>query len=516
MKRALISVYNKTGIVEFTRTLIAQQFEIVSTGGTAKHLSTAGIPIKPISELTGLPEILDGRVKTLHPKIFGGILARRDDESHLSEIEQHHIALFDMVVINLYPFEETIRSAECTESEALDNIDIGGPSMIRAAAKNYPHVAVLTQPEQYPEVANEMKNNQGEVSLATRKRLAAKAFSRTCEYDAAISGYFTRDSEIAQFPQQLALRFKKIQDLRYGENPHQKAAVYGDADKPPAGIIAARQLHGKALSFNNYLDLDAAVGCVQEFREPCAAIIKHTNPCGLAVGSALAGAYARAKATDPVSAFGSVVGLNKAVDEATARAISEIFTEVVVAPAFEPAALKILQTKKNIRLLECLAAAGHRAAGLDVKRVQGGVLIQDQDFFNLNDIKFTVITKRQPTDYEWQAMKLGWRIVKWVKSNAIVFTSNTATIGIGAGQMSRVDSTRLAVEKARQMGLDLTGTGVASDAFYPFSDGVEMAARAGATAIIQPGGSIRDPEVVETADQLNLAMVFTHVRHFRH
>lgn len=515
VKRALISVYDKTGVSNFARELKSLGVEIISTGGTAKHLQDSGIATTLISDLTKFPEILGGRVKTLHPVIYGGLLSLRDNAEQMAEVQAHGIGLIDMVVVNLYPFELVTADPDVSLGDALENIDIGGPCMIRAAAKNHPHVGVITSPTQYDGIIVEMKQHNGELSADTCRRLAGEAFARTSDYDAAIHAFLARTQQPAGMPQQIQWQLNKVQELRYGENPHQKAALYKESRAQPAGLIAAKQLHGKALSFNNLIDVGAALGMVQAFSEPCVAIVKHTNPCGVATAASLAEAYQKAKATDPVSSFGSVVGVNRSVDAAVARAISEVFTEVVIAPSFEADALEILQAKKNLRLL-ALPEFESRAAGFDVKQVPGGLLLQDQDFFDLNDIEFRVVSKRQPTDQEWQAMKFGWRVCKWVKSNAIVYALADRTIGVGAGQMSRVDSSQLAAEKAQRMDLSLKGTALASDAFFPFRDGVDVAAAHGATAIIQPGGSVRDHEIVQAIDEHDMAMVFTGVRHFRH
>lgn len=517
IKRALISVFDKTGIVDFAHVLEGYGVEIISTGGTAKQLQENGIRIRMISEITGFPEILDGRVKTLHPKIYGGLLALRDRPAHIKEIETHGIELLDLVVVNLYPFQETIAKKDVSISEALENIDIGGPGMIRAAAKNYLHVAVVTSPDQYAEVMAEIQQNNGHVTSEKSKKLAAEAFRRTAAYDSAIHTFLARDeSPESVFPDNLTMQYEKVQDLRYGENPHQRAAFYRERAQIEHGLLKIEQLHGKELSFNNMLDLDAALGLVQEFEEPCTVIVKHTNPCGIAIGANGLTAYLNAKATDPVSAFGGIVGSNRVIDVAAAKAIHEVFTEAVIAPGFEPEALQLLKSKKNVRLLKCAECTRKQEAGWDFKRVQGGLLLQDQDLFNLRDIKLEVVSKRVPTDDEWTAMKFGWRVAKWVKSNAIVFTAKDHTLGIGAGQMSRVDSSKFAIAKAHFHGLSLAGSALASDAFFPFRDAVDVAAEAGATAIIQPGGSIRDQEVIAAADEQNMAMVFTGVRHFRH
>ena len=515
--RALISVFDKTGVTDLARVLREEGVEIISTGGTAKALNAAGIPTRSVSEITGFPEILDGRVKTLNPRIFGGLLARREDETHRQQLQTHGIETIDLVVVNLYPFEETVAKPGVTLTEALEHIDIGGPAMIRAAAKNFPHVAVLTSPEQYEPFLEEFKHAKGEISLERRRRLAAEAFQRTSAYDSAIASFLAVESqEESTFPATLVRQFQKVCDLRYGENPHQGAAAYRIAGEARQGVLSAEQLHGKELSFNNMLDLDTALNLVRQFEAPCAVIIKHTNPCGVATGATLQQAYADARATDPVSAFGSIIGFNRPVDVETAQEIASTFVEAIIAPDYAADALKVLTGKKNLRLLRSPEVTAPPTGQWDLKRIQGGVLFQDQDLHDLRDIEFKVVTQRQPTEAEWAAMKFGWRVAKWVKSNAIVFAAEHRTIGIGAGQMSRVDSAKIAVEKARSFGLPLEGTALASDAFFPFRDGVDVAAEAGATAVIQPGGSIRDDEVVAAADERNLAMVFTGIRHFRH
>lgn len=515
VNRALISVYDKSKIVELARVLKEYNVEIISTGGTAKHLNDNGIKTRAISEVTGFPEILGGRVKTLHPKIFGGLLSLRENASQMNEVLEHAIDLIELVVVNLYPFEQTIAKKDVSILEALENIDIGGPSLIRAAAKSYLDVTVVTSPDQYDKVAGEIKKNQGETSIELRKTLAAQAFALTSRYDSIINNYLAGEkSSGAGFPQRISLQLEKVQDLRYGENPHQQAALYKTGVE--AGLVNATQLHGKELSFNNLIDLNAALGIIQEFSEPCVAVIKHTNPCGAATAESLLQAYLNAKATDPVSSFGGIVGLNRTLDGETAKAISQIFTEGIIAPGYDEQALEILQAKKNLRLIAVQEMQRPTTKEYDIKQVQGGLLLQDQDFFNINDINLRVVTKRQPTEDEWRALKFGWRVCKWVKSNAIVYTTMDRTIGIGAGQMSRVDSSRIAVGKAKRMGLSTVGTAMSSDAFFPFRDGVDEAAKAGATSVIQPGGSIRDDEVIQAADEHNMAMVFTGVRHFRH
>lgn len=517
VQRALISVYDKAGIADFSRKLSELNVEIISTGGTAKHLNESGIATTSVTQVTAFPEILGGRVKTLHPMIFGGLLALRDDATHMRELEEHQIASIDLVVVNLYPFEATVAKEDASLQQVLENIDIGGPCLIRAAAKNFKDVAVVTSPRQYELVLHELQDNDGELSLKTRRTLSATAFETTMAYDAAIHHYLSKEThETAGLPSSIHFDLEKVKDLRYGENPHQKAALYRARGQQPSGPLGARQLHGKALSYNNLLDANAALGILQEFETPCVAIVKHNNPCGVATGSSLAVAYENARATDPVSAFGSIVGLNRRVDIDAARAISEIFTEVVLAPGYSADALNLLRRKKNVRLLELASIGSLNKAEHQLTRIQGGVLVQDQDFMEDSDINLKVVSARQPTSDELTALKFGWQICKWVKSNAIVYCRADRTIGIGAGQMSRVDSSHIAADKARKMGLDLAGTVLASDAFFPFRDGVDIAAEAGATAIIQPGGSIRDDEVIQAANEHGLAMVFSGVRHFRH
>lgn len=515
IRRALISVFDKTGIVELATVLKENNFEIISTGGTAKHLKENDIETRSIIDVTGFSEILGGRLKTLHPKIFGGLLSLRGSASQMEEVNQHNIDLIDLVVVNLYPFEQTILKDNITTLEALENIDIGGTAIIRAAAKNYLDVTVVTSPSQYETLATEIKKNNGETSNELRKTLAVAAFKLTSRYDSCINNYLNSETG-SDFSEQIEFQLEKVQSLRYGENPHQRAAFYRRNGEARVGLVNAKQLHGKELSFNNLIDLDAALGIMQEFSEPCVVVIKHTNPCGVATAKSLLKSYLNAKATDPVSSFGGVVGLNRPVDNETAQAILEVFTEAIIAPGYEPNALETLSTKKNLRLLEAKDILNPVSKEYDIKQVQGGLLLQDQDFFNINDINFKVVTKRQPTEDEWTALKFGWRVCKWVKSNAIVYGTKDRTIGIGAGQMSRIDSSKIAVEKAKRMGLSVAGTSMASDAFFPFRDGIDEAAKAGARSVIQPGGSIRDEEVIQAADEHDMAMVFTGVRHFRH
>jgi phosphoribosylaminoimidazolecarboxamide formyltransferase/IMP cyclohydrolase len=514
IQRALISVHDKTGLPELAEFLAARQIEIISTGGTARFLKERGIPVTPIEQITGFPEILDGRVKTLHPKIFGGLLARRELPLHREQSEQHEIPFLDLVVINLYPFREVVAKPGVSLEEAIENIDIGGVALIRAAAKNFAHVAVVTNPSQYDAVVTELLKNDGELSEKTRRELAVAAFAHTAQYDAAIHGFLQGEAET--LPSSLAIGLEKIQDLRYGENPHQRAAFYCDSLSRTQGIAGARQLQGKELSYNNIADADAALALARTFSEACAAIVKHANPCGVAAGATLAEAYQKAKATDPVSAFGGIIAFNREVDGETAAVVAALFAEVILAPSFSSEAQQIFSSKKNLRLLALAEFHPQASAALEFKRVAGGVLVQEQDERDDDERVFKIVTKRQPTPAEWAALRFGWKVVRHVKSNAIVYCTADRTIGIGAGQMSRVDASLLAIEKARRAGLSVQGTVMASDAFFPFADGIEAAALAGATAVIQPGGSVRDAEVIAAADRYNLAMVFTGIRHFRH
>jgi phosphoribosylaminoimidazolecarboxamide formyltransferase/IMP cyclohydrolase len=513
IQRAILSVTDKSGLVDFARKLSTLGVELVSTGGTAKLLRDSGITVKDISELTGFPEMLDGRVKTLHPKVHGGILHRREDSSHRAAVAEHGIPAIDMVVVNLYAFEKTAAKPDVHFEELLENIDIGGPSMIRSAAKNFQDVAVVTSPTDYAAIADEMARSGGELSRQTKWRLAQKAFATTAAYDSAIAstlervgGDFRLDAAEG-FPQNLRLSFQKVMDLRYGENPHQKAAMY--ADGSGIGVAHARQVQGKELSYNNIVDLQAAWDLAQEFDEPVCAIIKHTNPCGTATGKTLAEAYVRALECDPVSAFGGVIGVNRTVDATAGNEMVKLFLEVIAAPAFDEDAKAVFAAKKNLRLVEVPAGQQNWV----LKNISGGTLVQDADLHKLSESDLKVVTKRSPTLIEKRALLFAWKIAKHVKSNAILYARDGQTVGVGAGQMSRVDSCKLGAMKAQ---LPLKGTVAASDAFFPFPDGVEEIARAGATAIIQPGGSVRDEEVIEAADRLGLAMIFTGVRHFRH
>ncbi len=515
IQRAILSVTDKTGLVDFARKLSALGIELVSTGGTAKLLRDSGITVKDISDLTGFPEMLDGRVKTLHPKVHGGILHRREDPKHVAAVKEHGIAPIDMVVVNLYAFEKTAEKPGVHFEELIENIDIGGPSMIRSAAKNFQDVAIVTSPADYDSIASELQSNGGALSKETKWRLAQKAFATTAAYDSAIASTLERvssddfkvHSEQTTFPAMLRVSFHKTADLRYGENPHQKAAMYSDGSGK--GVANARQLQGKELSYNNIVDLQAAWDLAQEFDEPVCAIIKHTNPCGTATGKTLAEAYKRALECDPVSAFGGVIGVNRPVDLAAAEEMHKLFLEVIAAPSFDEDARAKFATKRNLRLVEVVPANQKWV----LKNVSGGMLVQDNDTRVLADSDLKVVTKRPPTPEETRALLFAWKVCKHVKSNAIVYSRDGQTVGVGAGQMSRVDSAKIGAMKAQ---LPLKGTVAASDAFFPFPDGVEEIAKAGATAIIQPGGSQRDPEVIEAADRLGLAMLFTGVRHFRH
>jgi len=506
IQRALLSVTDKTGLVDFARQLSRMEVELISTGGTAKLLRDNQIEVKDVSEVTGFPEMLDGRVKTMHPRITGGILAVREKPEHRNALEEHGIQPIDMVVVNLYQFEKTAAKAGVTLDEMIENIDIGGPTMIRSAAKNFQDVAVVVSPDDYVAIGQEMRESGGALSRETKWRLAQKAFRTTADYDRAISARLAQVDGSPALPAGLDVRAGKLMDLRYGENPHQAAALYGTRG---AGIAGAEQLHGKELSYNNLVDLDAAWQLVSEFASPAAAIIKHTNPAGCAEQETLAEAYRKALECDPVSAFGGVIGFNRPVDEETAREVAKLFIEAIAAPDYSPAARNILQAKKNLRLMKVTPVA----ETLVIKSISGGFLAQTPDTHHLDRSATEVKTMRTPSDEEWRSLEFAWKVAKHVKSNAIVYARAGQTVGVGAGQMSRVDSVRIGAMKAV---LPLAGTVVASDAFFPFPDGVEEAAKNGATAIIQPGGSVNDPKVIAAADQLGLAMVFTGVRHFRH
>jgi phosphoribosylaminoimidazolecarboxamide formyltransferase / IMP cyclohydrolase len=511
--RALLSVSDKRGVVEFARELAALGWEIVSTGGTAETLRQAGLPVIPIERVTGFPEMMDGRVKTLHPKVHGGLLARRAHPGDRAALAEHGITPIDLVAVNLYPFRETVAKPGVTFEQAIEQIDIGGPSMLRSAAKNHQDVIVVVDPDDYPKVVAAIKDTARGVSPGLRRELAAKVFAHTASYDAAIHGYLTRGAP--GWPERITLALERRQELRYGENPHQAAALYA-ASEP--GVRDLQQLHGKELSFNNLLDVDAAVAAVAPWAGSDAvacAIIKHTTPCGIALGRAPREAYERALATDRTSAFGSVIAFNVAVDRAAAEAMRDLFVEVVVAPAFADEALSVFRDKKNLRVVRLPAGD---AVGWDYKRIRGGFLVQERSrpAQAADEAGWKVVTRRAPTDAEWRDLRFAWAAVGVVKSNAILLARDQAAVGIGAGQMSRVDASFLAIHKARQQGHDPAGAVLASDAFFPFADGVEEAARAGVAAIIQPGGSVKDAEVVAAADQAGVAMVFTGIRQFRH
>jgi len=518
VRRALLSVSDKTGLIEFARFLAGRGVALLSTGGSGKALADAGLPVQEVSDHTGFPEIMDGRVKTLHPKIHGGLLARRDKADHRAAMEVHGIAPIDLLVSNLYPFEATL-AAGADEAACIENIDVGGPAMIRAAAKNHDFVAVVTAPGDYADVMGEMAAKDGAIGIEMRRRLAAAAFARTAAYDAAIAGWMNRARPLAP---RLVLAGERRQMLRYGENPHQEAAFYATADKRP-GVATARQLQGKELSYNNLNDTDAAYELVAEFDRPAVVIVKHANPCGVALGPDLATAYRRALACDPVSAFGGIVAVNRTLDAATAAAIAELFAEVVIAPEIDLPARRLLAAKKNLRVLEAGALPDPAAPGLSLKTLAGGFLAQSRDNGRVGRSDLKVVTKRAPGETEIADMLFAFAVAKHVKSNAIVYAKGEATVGIGAGQMSRVDSSRIAAWKAREAGeraglaeAPTRGSAVASDAFFPFADGLLAAAEAGATAVIQPGGSVRDAEVIAAADEAGLAMAFTGMRHFRH
>ncbi|HKX94617.1 MAG TPA: bifunctional phosphoribosylaminoimidazolecarboxamide formyltransferase/IMP cyclohydrolase [Methylibium sp.] len=526
---ALLSVSDKTGIVDLARALHAQGVKLLSTGGTAKLLADSGLPVTEVAEHTGFPEMLDGRVKTLHPKIHGGLLARRDLPEHMAALAAHGIATIDLLVVNLYPFEATVAKPGCTLEEAIENIDIGGPAMVRSAAKNWKDVAVLTDASQYAVVVAELQRD-GRVSEATRFALAVAAFNRISNYDAAISDHLSAlrpDGTKAEFPAQSNGRFVKLQDLRYGENPHQAAAFYRDLHPAPGSLVTAVQLQGKELSYNNIADADAAWECVKSFdaTTPACVIVKHANPCGVALGADAAEAYAKAFKTDPTSAFGGIIAFNATVDEAAAQAVAKQFVEVLIAPAYTEGALAVFKAKANTRVLRIALDGVQRGAqdawsrGLnshDIKRVGSGLLIQSADNHELAEADLRLVTKKAPTATQTADLLFAWKVAKFVKSNAIVFCGGGMTLGVGAGQMSRLDSARIASIKAQHAGLTLAGSCVASDAFFPFRDGLDVLADAGATCVIQPGGSVKDDEVIAAADERGIAMVLTGVRHFRH
>jgi phosphoribosylaminoimidazolecarboxamide formyltransferase/IMP cyclohydrolase len=505
--RALISVSNKKGVATFARALEKQGVDIISTGGTADLLRKEGVPVRDISSFTDFPEVLEGRVKTLHPRVHGGLLYKRGNELHEKQAKECGFQPIDLVVVNLYPFEATIQKPGVTLAEAIDQIDIGGPSMIRSAAKNYESVTVVVDPADYDLVLEDMRDHEGETTLKLRERLAIKAFIKTSDYDRAIGSFLNREQATDG---SFSLSLPLVTRLRYGENPHQTAALYGEFDQH------FKKLHGKDLSFNNILDISAAANLIAEFSEPTVAILKHTNPCGVGSDPDLREAWEKAFATDKQAPFGGVIVCNRPVTEALAKAISEIFSEVIIAPSFETEARALFQKKKNLRLIRALKPPASDKAPQDIRSVAGGLLVQDRDTGQLVDLATKVVTKRKPTDDEMAAMIFGWRVVKHVKSNAIVYAASDRTLGIGAGQMSRVDASRIAVWKANEAGLLLQGSAVASDAFFPFPDGLLAAADAGATCAIQPGGSVRDEEVIAAANERSMAMIFTGVRHFRH
>jgi phosphoribosylaminoimidazolecarboxamide formyltransferase / IMP cyclohydrolase len=528
IERALISVYDKTGIVELARLLAGLGAEVVSTGGTAKLLRDAGIRVRDVSDLTGWPEMLGGRVKTLHPKVHGGILFQRGKSEDSKQIAEHAIVPIDLVVVNLYPFSATAAKPGVTAEELIENVDIGGPSMVRSAAKNFQSVGVVTDPHDYAAVAAELRDKR-ELSLATRLALARKAYARTARYDGEIATELERlrvadgvtIGPLEKLPERIQIALERRQSMRYGENPHQAAALYIPAGHPANGLAGAKQLQGKELSYNNLVDLDAAWALVSEFRQPAVAIIKHNNPCGAAEQDSLRDAYVKALACDPVSAYGGVLAFNRSLDATAAEEVAKLFVECIVAPGYEPSALVAFRSKKNLRLLEFPAAATESppTSTLDdlvLKPISGGMLVQEADHHELSEAELKVVTERAPTKSEVRGMLFGWKVAKHVKSNAIVFGRQGQTVGIGAGQMSRVDSVKIAVMKAATAGLALAGSVVASDAFFPFADGVEEAGKAGATAVIQPGGSVHDADVIAAANKLSMAMVFTGVRHFRH
>jgi phosphoribosylaminoimidazolecarboxamide formyltransferase / IMP cyclohydrolase len=516
VRQALISVSDKAGVVDFARALASAGVAILSTGGTAKLLQQSGILVTEVSTYTGFPEMLDGRVKTLHPKVHGGLLARRDLPAHMAAIAAHGIDTIDLLVVNLYPFQQTVARPDCPLDEAIENIDIGGPAMLRAAAKNWGGVAVVVDPADYARVLDDVLND-GAVHEALRFELACKAFAHTAAYDGAIANYLTTvrpDGTREAHPDTLSLQFRKVQSMRYGENPHQTAAFYRDPDAAAGTLGHYRQLQGKELSYNNVADADAAWECAKSFDEPACVIVKHANPCGVATGADALEAYRLAFETDPTSAFGGIIAFNRPLDGPCAEQVARQFVEVVIAPGYAAEARQVLAAKQNVRLLEIpIARASNR---LDVKRVGGGVLVQSPDERNLTVEELRVVTRRQPTDAERRDLLFAWRVAKFVKSNAIVFCGGGRTLGVGAGQMSRIDSARIASIKAANAGLALAGSVVASDAFFPFRDGLDVVIDAGAVAVIQPGGSVRDDEVIAAADERGIAMCFTGVRHFRH
>jgi len=515
VNRALISVSDKTGIVELGHALADANVEILSTGGTAKLLADNDIPVKEVSEHTGFPEIMDGRVKTLHPKIHGGVLGRRGIDDEVMKI--NGIDPIDLVIVNLYPFEATIANEDCSLEDAIENIDIGGPAMVRATAKNHDYVSIVVNPSDYDRVITEI--NTGGITADTRFDLAVKAFEHTSHYDGAIANYLGRiqqDGSKADFPRTFNLQFDKVQEMRYGENPHQKAAFYKEANPAEVSVASAEQLQGKELSYNNVADTDAALECAKSFEEPACVIVKHANPCGVAIGDDIMSAYDRAYQTDPTSAFGGIIAFNRPLDETTAaEIIKRQFVEVIIAPEISAVAQKVLNEKPNVRVLQC-GQWQTSVPGLDFKRINGGLLVQDRDLGSINQADLKVVTERQPTEQEMKDLLFAWKVAKFVKSNAIVYTKDSMTIGVGAGQMSRVYSAKVAGIKAADENLEVKGSVMASDAFFPFRDGIDAAHEAGITAVIEPGGSMRDDEVIAAANEHGMAMVFTGMRHFRH
>jgi phosphoribosylaminoimidazolecarboxamide formyltransferase / IMP cyclohydrolase len=520
IKQALISVSDKTGVLEFARALVAMNVKLLSTGGTAKLLAEHGLAVTEVADYTGFPEMLDGRVKTLHPKVHGGILARRDMPQHMDALSQHDIPTIDMVVVNLYPFQQTVAKDNCLLEDAIENIDIGGPAMLRSSAKNHKDVVVICDPSDYQRVLAEMQTNSGEVSFDTRFDLAIKVFAHTAQYDGAITNYLSalgpdrQHQSRAAYPATLNLQFVKLQDMRYGENPHQSAAFYRDVTTVEGALANYRQHQGKELSYNNIADADAAWECVKTLDAPACVIVKHANPCGVAVGADAHEAYSKALKTDPTSAFGGIIAFNCALDGKAAEAVVQQFVEVLIAPAFSDAARKVFESKQNVRLLEI--PLGQAVNLFDLKRVGGGLLLQSADAKNVQANELTIVSKKQPTPAQLLDMMFAWRVAKFVKSNAIVFCGNGMTLGVGAGQMSRIDSARIASIKAQNAGLSLAGSVVASDAFFPFRDGLDVVVAAGANCVIQPGGSMRDQEVIDAADEQGVVMAYTGTRHFRH
>lgn len=520
IKRALLSVSDKTGIVDFAKQLQKLNIEILSTGGTAKLLADANIPVIEVSDYTGFPEMMDGRVKTLHPKIHGGLLSRRDIDQAV--MQQHDIPNIDLVVVNLYPFKQTIEKPNVSFSETIENIDIGGPTMLRSAAKNHQDVTVICDPNDYSDITQKLNDNHGALDFATRFNLACKVFEHTAQYDGMIANHLgtlnpTTGEKEQSFPNTINLQFNKAEVMRYGENPHQQAALYIEPDYPNASVAQATQLQGKALSYNNIADTDAALQCVKSFDLPACVIVKHANPCGVAVASSLTEAYQKAFQTDPTSAFGGIIAFNQKLDATTAQTIiNQQFVEVIIAPEVDDLALKALSAKPNVRVLACGYDQKPNVAELELKKIEGGLLVQDKDIYQLDQNELKIVTHKAPTDEQLQDLLFAWKVVKFVKSNAIVYAKSNMTVGIGAGQMSRVFSSKIAIEKAHDANLSIEHSVMASDAFFPFRDGIDAAAKSGVSAIIQPGGSMRDQEVINAANEHGIAMVFTGIRHFRH